>query len=86
VESPGVGSTWSRRKTLYVVPPAPGESRRIPWEQVERADWQKDSERLVVAEVGTKKGDRLLIGFAAETDNMIDEARRNPCQQESFGQ
>ncbi|MEO8051134.1 MAG: bifunctional phosphopantothenoylcysteine decarboxylase/phosphopantothenate--cysteine ligase CoaBC [Acidobacteriota bacterium] len=30
----------------------------------------------ILAEVGTKKGDRLLIGFAAETDNMIDEARR----------
>src|SRR5665213_4278979 len=30
----------------------------------------------ILAEVGTKKGDRLLIGFAAETDNMIEEARR----------
>jgi phosphopantothenoylcysteine decarboxylase / phosphopantothenate---cysteine ligase len=30
----------------------------------------------ILAELGTKKGDRLLIGFAAETDNMIDEARR----------
>jgi phosphopantothenoylcysteine decarboxylase/phosphopantothenate--cysteine ligase len=30
----------------------------------------------ILAEVGTKMGDRLLIGFAAETDNMIEEARR----------
>ena len=30
----------------------------------------------ILAEVGTRKGDRLLIGFAAETDNMIEEARR----------
>jgi phosphopantothenoylcysteine decarboxylase/phosphopantothenate--cysteine ligase len=30
----------------------------------------------ILAELGTKKGDRLLIGFAAETDNMLDEARR----------
>ncbi len=30
----------------------------------------------ILAEVGQKKGDRLLIGFAAETDNLIDEARR----------
>jgi phosphopantothenoylcysteine decarboxylase/phosphopantothenate--cysteine ligase len=30
----------------------------------------------ILAELGTKKGDRLLIGFAAETDNMVDEARR----------
>jgi phosphopantothenoylcysteine decarboxylase/phosphopantothenate--cysteine ligase len=30
----------------------------------------------ILAEVGAKKGDQLLIGFAAETDNMVDEARR----------
>ena len=30
----------------------------------------------ILAEVGKKKGDRLLIGFAAETDNMVEEARR----------
>ena len=30
----------------------------------------------ILAEIGAKKGDQLLIGFAAETDNMIEEARR----------
>jgi len=30
----------------------------------------------ILAEVGQKKGDRLLIGFAAETQNLIAEARR----------
>jgi phosphopantothenoylcysteine decarboxylase/phosphopantothenate--cysteine ligase len=30
----------------------------------------------ILAELGTKKGDRLLIGFAAETGNLIEEARR----------
>jgi phosphopantothenoylcysteine decarboxylase / phosphopantothenate---cysteine ligase len=30
----------------------------------------------ILAEAGRKKGDRLLIGFAAETENLIDEARR----------
>jgi phosphopantothenoylcysteine decarboxylase / phosphopantothenate---cysteine ligase len=30
----------------------------------------------ILAEVGTKKGDRLLVGFAAETDHLIEEARR----------
>ena len=30
----------------------------------------------ILAELGTKKGDRLVIGFAAETDHMIEEARR----------
>jgi phosphopantothenoylcysteine decarboxylase/phosphopantothenate--cysteine ligase len=30
----------------------------------------------ILAEVGRKKGARLLIGFAAETENLIEEARR----------
>jgi len=30
----------------------------------------------ILAEVGKKKGDRLLIGFAAETENLVEEARR----------
>src|SRR5579883_2365621 len=30
----------------------------------------------ILAEVGRKKGDRLLIGFAAETQNLQQEARR----------
>lgn len=30
----------------------------------------------ILAEIGTKKGDRLLIGFAAETDHLIEEAHR----------
>lgn len=30
----------------------------------------------ILAEVGRQKGDRLLIGFAAETQNLVAEARR----------
>jgi len=30
----------------------------------------------ILAECGRKKGDRLLIGFAAETENLVAEARR----------
>jgi phosphopantothenoylcysteine decarboxylase/phosphopantothenate--cysteine ligase len=30
----------------------------------------------ILAEAGKKKGDRLLVGFAAETQNLIEEARR----------
>ncbi|HEU5043640.1 MAG TPA: hypothetical protein VFT75_05875 [Nocardioidaceae bacterium] len=40
------------RVALYLVPPESAEPRRIPWEHVERADWQRDDQRLVVAEVG----------------------------------
>jgi phosphopantothenoylcysteine decarboxylase/phosphopantothenate--cysteine ligase len=30
----------------------------------------------ILAELGQKKGDRLLIGFAAETENLPESARR----------
>ena len=30
----------------------------------------------ILAELGTRKGDRLLIGFAAETERLAEEARR----------
>jgi hypothetical protein len=46
------------REGLVVVPPATavsvesGSATRIPWEQVETADWDRDEERLRVAEVG----------------------------------
>jgi phosphopantothenoylcysteine decarboxylase / phosphopantothenate---cysteine ligase len=30
----------------------------------------------ILAEVGRRKGDRLLVGFAAETENLVAEARR----------
>lgn len=30
----------------------------------------------ILAETGTLKGDRLLVGFAAETENLLEEARR----------
>jgi phosphopantothenoylcysteine decarboxylase/phosphopantothenate--cysteine ligase len=30
----------------------------------------------ILAELGQKKGDRLLIGFAAETERLVDEGRR----------
>jgi phosphopantothenoylcysteine decarboxylase/phosphopantothenate--cysteine ligase len=30
----------------------------------------------ILADLGRIKGDRLLVGFAAETENLIEEARR----------
>jgi len=38
------------RDALVVVEPA--ETIRVPWERVETADWDRESERLRVAEVG----------------------------------
>ncbi len=53
--------------------------------QVPRQKMKKTAARLsleldptpdILAELGQKKADRLLIGFAAETENLMEEARR----------
>jgi phosphopantothenoylcysteine decarboxylase/phosphopantothenate--cysteine ligase len=41
-----------------------------------RMSLQLDPTVDILSELGRKKGDRLLIGFAAETENLIAEARR----------
>jgi hypothetical protein len=45
--------TWllGTRSALHVVSPD-GAGFRLSWERVERADWDRDEERLVVSEVG----------------------------------
>lgn len=63
--TPAGDGSWllGTRDALYVVPEQDPSSRgaetggtdgptRIPWEQVERADWDRDEERFVVSEVG----------------------------------
>jgi phosphopantothenoylcysteine decarboxylase/phosphopantothenate--cysteine ligase len=45
-----------------------------------RLSLEMDPTPDILAEVGQKKGDRLLIGFAAETDNLLEEARRKMLQ------
>ncbi len=53
--------------------------------QVSRNKMKKTAMRLsldldptpdILAELGRKKGDRLLIGFAAETENLVESARQ----------
>jgi phosphopantothenoylcysteine decarboxylase/phosphopantothenate--cysteine ligase len=41
-----------------------------------RVSLELDPTPDILAELGQKKGDRLLIGFAAETENLMEEARR----------
>ena len=41
-----------------------------------RVSLELDPTTDILAEVGKRKGDRLLIGFAAETQNLVQEARR----------
>jgi len=52
----------------------------VPPQKVKKtmARWSIELEPTpdILAEVGRNKGDRLLVGFAAETENLISEARR----------
>ena len=52
-------------------PPAKKEKKTAA-----RLSLELDPTPDILAELGGKKGDRLLVGFAAETDNLIPEARR----------
>lgn len=52
-------------------PPAQKEKKTAA-----RLSLELDPTPDILAELGKRKGDRLLIGFAAETGNLISEARR----------
>ncbi len=53
---------------------------KVPEQKVKktaaRLSMELDPTPDILAELGRKKGDRLLIGFAAETQNLAQEARR----------
>jgi phosphopantothenoylcysteine decarboxylase / phosphopantothenate---cysteine ligase len=53
---------------------------KVPGQKVKktaaRISLELDPTPDILAELGRKKGDRLLIGFAAETQNLVQEARR----------
>jgi phosphopantothenoylcysteine decarboxylase/phosphopantothenate--cysteine ligase len=53
---------------------------KVPQQKVKktamRISLELDPTPDILAELGQKKGDRLLIGFAAETENLLEESRR----------
>lgn len=53
---------------------------RVPAQKVKktamRLSLELDPTPDILAEIGRRKGDQLLIGFAAETENLISEAKR----------
>ena len=53
------------RDAFYVV--AGGETRRVPWEQVEAADWDRDTDTFRLSEVGTW-GDQRPVHTAVLTE------------------
>ncbi len=57
----------------YYVADIPRQKRK---KTATRLSLELDPTPDILAELGQKKGDRLLIGFAAETENLMEEARR----------
>ena len=57
----------------YYVAHIPEQKRK---KTATRLSLELDPTPDILAELGQKKGDRLLIGFAAETENLVEEARR----------
>ena len=53
---------------------------KVPTQKVKktaaRVSLELDPTPDILAEIGRRKGDRLLVGFAAETQNLIQEGRR----------
>jgi len=56
----------------YVANPSPQKVKKT----AARVSIELEPTPDILAEVGRMKGDRLLVGFAAETENLIAEARR----------
>jgi hypothetical protein len=53
--------------------PAADAHRRVPWELVERADWQQDSEVLTVVEIGAAAAEETRTSIAvAEPGRLLE--------------
>jgi hypothetical protein len=78
--------TWllGTHQALHVIPgpgdgqepQAPPVERPIPWERIERADWNRDEERLVVEEVGEFGRVRPRHEFAVAEPGLLLELVR----------
>jgi hypothetical protein len=74
---PAGEDTWllGTRAALHLVP-AQAAATRIPWEHVERADWDRDEERLLVLEVGEFGRPRPQHAFAVSDPGVLLELLR----------
>ena len=64
------------RDALYLVDHAAGVATRLPWEQVEAADWDQEASRLRVSEVGSWGEQRVEHAIAlGEADRLLQLVR-----------
>ena len=65
------------RDALYIATTqGAGEERRLPWEEVEAADWDRDTSRLRVSEVGTWGEERVEHSLIIEEPGQLLELVR----------
>lgn len=64
------------RDALYVVPPGSQAETRLPWEQVEAADWDRDTSRLRISEVGSWGEERIEHTLTIEEPGRLLELVR----------
>jgi hypothetical protein len=63
------------RDALYLVDPG-GQVTRLPWEQVEAADWDRDSSRFRVSEVGSWGEERAVHALTIDEPGRLLELVR----------
>jgi hypothetical protein len=64
------------RDALYVASSVERVETRLPWEQVEAADWDRDSSVLRVSEVGSWGEQRVVHAFTIEEPGRLLELVR----------
>lgn len=82
--TPARDGSWllgTRDALVIVPPPAPDEAARavqtrIPWQQVERADWSREDERLRIHEVGEFGMVRPEYSFEIDDPGLLLELIR----------
>jgi hypothetical protein len=64
------------RDALYFATADTGVQTRLPWEQVEAADWDRDTSRLRVSEVGSWGEERVEHDLTLEEPGQVLELVR----------
>ena len=64
------------RDALYIVAPGAAGETRLPWEQVEAADWDRDDSRLRIREVGSWGEERVIHTLVIDEPGRLLELVR----------
>jgi hypothetical protein len=64
------------RDALYLTSSGAGLDTRLPWEQVEAADWDRDTSRLRISEVGSWGEERVVHTLTIEEPGRLLELVR----------